>query len=235
MLILHSQYNDCWWPGDARSQGIIRHWVDSVILEYSYLSTRRVPDSTVHGANMGPTWVLLTPDGPHDGPMNLAIKGWSLLSFKPISHWMTLMEIQLLFKYIFYIFYTILHHVGPCYSGTPLIVLDESWYPSHKGFMSWQSKSGKYPSCSFLKTFDLIRSQFCTCHDSLAVMACTNLWSDWMIKIIITTKNIYERFQLWAHKPFVKWIPGQRVISLISCHLEFEFSENIFFHFRSFN
>ena len=31
------------------------------------------PDSWVHGANMGPTWVLLAPDGPHVGPMNLAI------------------------------------------------------------------------------------------------------------------------------------------------------------------
>ena len=33
------------------------------------------PDSKLHGANMGPTWVLLAPDGPHVGPMNLAIRG----------------------------------------------------------------------------------------------------------------------------------------------------------------
>ena len=33
-----------------------------------------VPDSKVHGANMGPTWVLSAPDGPHVGPMNLAIR-----------------------------------------------------------------------------------------------------------------------------------------------------------------
>ena len=31
------------------------------------------PDNKVHGANMGPTWVLSAPDGPHVGPMNLAI------------------------------------------------------------------------------------------------------------------------------------------------------------------
>ena len=30
-------------------------------------------DSKVHGANMGPNWVLLAPDGPHFGPINLAI------------------------------------------------------------------------------------------------------------------------------------------------------------------
>ena len=32
------------------------------------------PDSKVHGANLGPTWVLSAPDGPHVGPMNLAIR-----------------------------------------------------------------------------------------------------------------------------------------------------------------
>ena len=32
------------------------------------------PDSKVHGANMGPTWVLWAPDGPHVGPMNIAIR-----------------------------------------------------------------------------------------------------------------------------------------------------------------
>ena len=32
------------------------------------------PDSKVHWANMGPTWVLSAPDGPHVGPMNLAIR-----------------------------------------------------------------------------------------------------------------------------------------------------------------
>ena len=32
-----------------------------------------IPDSKVHVANMGPTWVLSAPDGPHVGPMNLAI------------------------------------------------------------------------------------------------------------------------------------------------------------------
>ena len=31
------------------------------------------PNNKVHGANMGPTWTLLVPDGPDVGPMNLAI------------------------------------------------------------------------------------------------------------------------------------------------------------------
>ena len=33
-----------------------------------------VPDSKVHGADMGPTWVLSAPDGPHAGPLSLAIR-----------------------------------------------------------------------------------------------------------------------------------------------------------------
>ena len=32
------------------------------------------PDSKVHMVNMGPTWVLSAPGGPHVGPMNLAIR-----------------------------------------------------------------------------------------------------------------------------------------------------------------
>ena len=35
---------------------------------------KTVPDSKLHGANLGPTWVLSAPDGPHDGPMNLALR-----------------------------------------------------------------------------------------------------------------------------------------------------------------
>ena len=37
------------------------------------LNNSNVPDSKVHGANMGPTLVLSAPDGPHVGPMNLVI------------------------------------------------------------------------------------------------------------------------------------------------------------------
>ena len=40
---------------------------------YSNLSAV-IPDSKVYGANMGPTWVLSAPDGPHVGPMNFAIR-----------------------------------------------------------------------------------------------------------------------------------------------------------------
>ena len=43
------------------------------------LTMEPIPDSNVHGANMGPTWVLSAPDVSHFGPMNLAFRyglGW---------------------------------------------------------------------------------------------------------------------------------------------------------------
>ena len=39
----------------------------------NYLVSNRIPDNKVHGANMGPTWVLSSLGGPHVGPMKLAI------------------------------------------------------------------------------------------------------------------------------------------------------------------
>ena len=39
-------------------------------VKHSYI----YPDSKVHGADMGPTWLLSDPDGSNVGPMNLAIR-----------------------------------------------------------------------------------------------------------------------------------------------------------------
>ena len=44
-----------------------------------YLWITATPDSKAHGANMGPTWVLSSPGGPHVGPMNFAIRDGPLL------------------------------------------------------------------------------------------------------------------------------------------------------------
>ena len=46
-------------------------WANEMLLDLSLMC----PDSKTHGANMGPTWVLSARDGPHVGPMNLAIRG----------------------------------------------------------------------------------------------------------------------------------------------------------------
>ena len=37
--------------------------------------SRAYPNSKVNGVNMGPTWVLSAPDGPHVGPMNPCYQG----------------------------------------------------------------------------------------------------------------------------------------------------------------
>ena len=36
-----------------------------------------IPDSKIHGANMGPIWGRQDPGGPHVGPMNFAI--WAVI------------------------------------------------------------------------------------------------------------------------------------------------------------
>ena len=50
-----------------------RH-VHKYIQAHIHARLRIYPDSKVHGANMGPTWVLSAPDGPHVGRMNLTIR-----------------------------------------------------------------------------------------------------------------------------------------------------------------
>ena len=44
-----------------------------------------IPDSKVHGANMGPIWGRQDPGGTHVGPMNFAI--WDMLLFARTSYW----------------------------------------------------------------------------------------------------------------------------------------------------
>ena len=50
---------------------LVQAWICNTVNFY-------VQNSKDHGANMGPTWVLSAPDGPHVGPMNLAI--WGVMS-----------------------------------------------------------------------------------------------------------------------------------------------------------
>ena len=50
----------------------------STLFDLNFAETNIYLDSKVHGANMGPTCVPSAPDGPHVGPMNLAIRVYSL-------------------------------------------------------------------------------------------------------------------------------------------------------------
>ena len=77
----------------------------------------------VHGANVGPTWVLTAPDGPHAGPMNLAIRvgqRWLPLGWVSILPWMHRWEAAIHHRY------PINFHAGimsqyPPYQATVLI------------------------------------------------------------------------------------------------------------------
>ena len=61
---------------------------------YWFFGAKAAPDSKVHGAIMGPTWVLSAPDGPHVCPINLAIwvsQYWTSFILK-CSDWITLKD-----------------------------------------------------------------------------------------------------------------------------------------------
>ena len=46
----------------------------SMLTDASAKLSYTFPDSRAHGANMGPTWILSAPGGPHVDPVNLAIR-----------------------------------------------------------------------------------------------------------------------------------------------------------------
>ena len=69
-----ARYLDSARRNDAYMQWWTRPPLAQIMDSIKILSTKNAPDSKVHGANMGPTWVLSAPDGPHVGPMNLATR-----------------------------------------------------------------------------------------------------------------------------------------------------------------
>ena len=44
------------------------------------------PDSKVHVTNMGPIWGRHDPDGPHDGPMDFALRGITSHLWIPLTN-----------------------------------------------------------------------------------------------------------------------------------------------------
>ena len=67
------------YNGNAHTwKDCLLYWDRALIAINSHSVVKKLrhtfPDNKVHGANMGPTWVLSAPDGPHVGPMELAIR-----------------------------------------------------------------------------------------------------------------------------------------------------------------
>ena len=67
-IFLEMIYNACVFIGFEYEYRFLPSYIAPTGVRYN-----NNPDSTVHGANMGPTWVLSASDGLHVGPMNLLI------------------------------------------------------------------------------------------------------------------------------------------------------------------
>ena len=60
------------------------HQIVTIFLQMASCHSATYPDNKVHGANMGPIWVLSPPVGPHVGPMNLAIRVFVVITLLDI-------------------------------------------------------------------------------------------------------------------------------------------------------
>ena len=69
-----NRYNDVTNDADA--------YIVAFIQEKWYCT----PDSKVHGDNIWPTWVLSAPDGPHVGPIDLAIRDSYLMKLTSLTN-----------------------------------------------------------------------------------------------------------------------------------------------------
>ena len=49
------------------------YWASCLLRRCYYPVICNIPDSKVHGANMGPIWGRQDPGGPHVDPMNFAL------------------------------------------------------------------------------------------------------------------------------------------------------------------
>ena len=68
------------------------------------------------------------------------------------------------------------------------------------------------PSCNSVAGHT-IETNFCTCHDSTAVVPCTKFCSDRYVRIVVTVKRNCHRIWISMEKPLVKWGPATVDIS----------------------
>ena len=85
---------------------VCRALINVLLIYLIKINSENVPESKVHGANMGPTWVLSALGGPHVGPMNLAIRGYisseNAIEFSQNFHMLlsTYFSLNCIFTYI---------------------------------------------------------------------------------------------------------------------------------------
>ena len=101
-----------------KERGTLLHYVLSVVdaffrpLGISSPVCDSYPDSKVHGANMGPIWVLSAPDGPHDALMNLAIWVVSAVVFANAMDWLDVCWLSGFCLYLYLPRCSIMTHLG---------------------------------------------------------------------------------------------------------------------------
>ena len=101
-LMMTSQQHKLLIPISAYTGPTVRNVISMVYVPWIWLQflciVDGIPDSKVHGVNMGPTWALSAPDGPHVGPMNLAIRDGLVPGVGFVSIWSHMAMCQFLVK-----------------------------------------------------------------------------------------------------------------------------------------
>ena len=81
--VIHNFFTEC-INRDAKNKFQSTHTFSlRFILSFLTSSLKAVPDSKVYGAYMGPSWGRQDPDGPHVGPMILAI--WGVMALMQLA------------------------------------------------------------------------------------------------------------------------------------------------------
>ena len=111
--------------------------------------------------------------------------------------------------------------------------------------MHSKMSSGKWqpffsrPQCvnrcsSLMNNNDPIRSQFCTCHDSCAVMTCAKLWPDWINRIVINAKRLSQEFSYDLINPLWNVSEAQHHLNTsqtaCDCHHDMPICQNDIHH-----
>ena len=81
MTTFSFQFSDAIWHRNTGTALLITYEVRSHCrMQHWFIDLGSIPDSKVHGTNMGPILGRQDPGGPHFGPMNFAI--WDIISVK---------------------------------------------------------------------------------------------------------------------------------------------------------
>ena len=110
-----------------RSSQFVQHIVTYYyVLPSPYGRRCYIPDNKVHGANMGPTWVLSAPGGPHVGPMILASRDYNVISIwlspYPVSS--LLISHSLYFRWAWGAFFEVMNCVTVKNINNQILILD---------------------------------------------------------------------------------------------------------------